>query len=159
MLGSGFRRKLQVGANALGVVARGGNGGSNGCMAIPAVAPAKRCRSARSNTGSASSSVFSKGRSLIDRGRKSGGQVTPTPQAGDLGGDWPAQFRVWPDRVLVVLPRGGDRIGVHQRSERQFVAHSAVEAHHESVLCRFIGRDVMSFDLRFPRPAQDRCRR
>jgi hypothetical protein len=30
--------------------------------------------------------------------------VMPTPLAGDLGGGAPAQFRVRPDRVVVMLP-------------------------------------------------------
>ena len=57
--------------------------------------------------------------------------MPPTPLAGDLGGGAPAQFRVRPDRVVVVLPGREDRSGVRQRCEQSlvqaFVAQPAIE--------------------------------
>ncbi len=47
--------------------------------------------------------------------------MPPTPLAGDFGGGAPTQFRVRPNRVVVVLPGGQDRSGVGQRGEQRLV--------------------------------------
>jgi len=64
------------------------------------------------------------------------------------------------DGVVVVLPDRQGLAGLGERSEEglveQLVAQSSVEALDEGILLRLARRDVMPFDLRLLRPAQDR---
>ena len=48
-------------------------------------------------------------------------RLPPTPLAGDLGGGLPAQFRVRPDSVVVLLPGRQDGPGLSQRGEQGLV--------------------------------------
>lgn len=63
--------------------------------------------------------------------------MPPDTFAGDLGGGLPAQFRVWSDCVVVVLPGGQHEPRVGQRGEQRlveaFVAQAAVETLDEAV--------------------------
>jgi len=58
--------------------------------------------------------------------------MPPDTLAGDLGGGFPAQFRVRPDRVVIVPPGGEHEPGMGQRGEQRlvgtFVAQTAIEA-------------------------------
>ncbi|KIT98651.1 hypothetical protein QU38_02935, partial [Staphylococcus aureus] len=87
------------------------------------------------------------------------GGMPPGTLAGDLGGGLPAQFRVRPDVVVIVLPGGEHEPGMGQRREQRlveaFVPQAPVEALDEAVLHRLARRDVMPLDLTFLRPAQD----
>ena len=87
------------------------------------------------------------------------GDMPPDTLAGDLSGCLSAQFRVWPDVVLVVPPGAEHEPGVGQRGEQRlveaFVTQATVEALDEAVLHRLARRDVMPFDPPLPRPAQD----
>ena len=53
------------------------------------------------------------------------GGMPPAMLAGDLGGGLPAQFRVWPDPVVVVSPGGEDEAGVSQRGEQRLIEASS----------------------------------
>ena len=59
------------------------------------------------------------------------GTYSSTPLVGDLGGGVAANFRMWPDRVVVVFQGGQDRSGVgqqcNQRLNEAFFAQPAVE--------------------------------
>ena len=87
------------------------------------------------------------------------GGMPPDTLAGDLGGGLPAQFRVWPHRVVIVPPCGQHEPGMSQRGEQglveAFVPQAAVEAFHEAVLHRLAGRDLVPLDPPLLRPAQD----
>ena len=78
------------------------------------------------------------------------GGMPPDTLAGDLGGGLPAQFRVGPDRVVIVPPGGQHEPGMSQRGEQglveAFVPQAAIEALHEAILHWFSRRDVMPFD-------------
>ena len=78
----------------------------------------------------------------------------------DLGGGAPTQFRVRPDRVVIVLPFGQLRPCMSQRGEQRlvqaFVAQLAVEALDGRILGRLAKGRVMPFHAAFLRPAQDR---
>ena len=58
--------------------------------------------------------------------------MPPDTLAGDLGGGLPAQFRVGPDRVVIVPPGGQHGPGMGKRGEQglveAFVAKATVEA-------------------------------
>ena len=88
--------------------------------------------------------------------------MPPDTFAGDLCGGLPAQFRVWSDCVVVVLPGGQHEPRVGQRGEQRlveaFVAQAAVEALDEAVPRRLARCDVMPLDLALLRPAQERRR-
>ena len=85
--------------------------------------------------------------------------MPPDTFAGDLGGGLPAQFRVWPDRVVIVPPCSEHEPGMSQRGEQRlveaFVPEAAIKALHEAVLHRLARRDVVPLDPSFLRPAQD----
>ena len=83
--------------------------------------------------------------------------MPPSPLTGDLGGGEPAQFRVWPD-AIVILPPGREhgpclRHGSEQRLIQALIAQPSVEAFDESILSRFARRDVMPFHLPLLRSA------
>ena len=75
--------------------------------------------------------------------------MPPDTFAGDLSGGLSAQFRVWPDRVVVVPPGSQHKPGMGQRGEQglieAFVAQTAVEALDETVLHRLAGLDELKF--------------
>jgi hypothetical protein len=85
--------------------------------------------------------------------------MPPDRFAGFLGGGSPAQFRVWPDRIVIVPPGGQHEPGMGQRGEQglveAFVPQATVEALHEAVLHRLARRDVVPLDPSLLRPAQD----
>ena len=62
--------------------------------------------------------------------------------------------------VVIVPPSGEHRTGLRQAGEDRlveaFVSETGVEALDEPVLLRFARRDVVSLDVAFLRPAQDR---
>ncbi len=85
--------------------------------------------------------------------------MPPSPLTGDLGGGEPAQFRMWPDGV-VILPQGGQhgtclRHGGKQRFIEALIAQPPVEAFDERILGRLARRDVMPFHLPLLPPTQD----
>jgi hypothetical protein len=47
--------------------------------------------------------------------------MPPDTLAGDLGGGRPAQFRVWPDRIVIVPPGSQHEPGMGQRGEQRLV--------------------------------------
>ena len=85
------------------------------------------------------------------------GGMPPDTWAGDLGGGLAAQFRVWPHRIVIVLPSGQHEAGMGQRGEQRFVKafvpQAAVEALDEAVLHRLAQSDVMPLDPSLLRPA------
>ena len=85
--------------------------------------------------------------------------MPPDTLAGDLSGCLSAQFRVWPDVVVVVPPGAEHEPGVGQRGEQclveAFVAQTTIEALDEAVLHRLARRDVVPLDPALLRPAQD----
>ena len=68
------------------------------------------------------------------------GGMPPDTLAGDLGGGLTAQFRVRPDRVVIVPPGGQHEPGMGQRGEQglveALVPQAAIEALDEAVLHR-----------------------
>ena len=77
--------------------------------------------------------------------------MPPSPLPGDLGGGEPAQFRMWPDGI-VILPPGGQHgpclhNGGKQRLVQALIAQPSVEAFDEGILGRFAQRDVVPFHL------------
>ena len=83
--------------------------------------------------------------------------MPPSPLTGDLGGGEVAQFRVWPDGIVVLPPSGQHgpclRHGGKKRLIQALIAQPAVEAFDERILGRFARRDVMPFHLPLLRPA------
>lgn len=71
---------------------------------------------------------------------------------GDLGGGLPAQFRVWPDRVVIVPPGGENEPGMSQwggqRLIETFVPQAVVEALDEAILHWLARGDAMPLDRR-----------
>ena len=70
--------------------------------------------------------------------------MPPSPLTGDLGGGEPAQFRVWPD-AIVILPPGREhgpclRHGSEQRLIQALIAQPSVEAFDERILGRWTCR-------------------
>ena len=71
-----------------------------------------------------------------------------------------AERAMRPDGVVIVLPDRQHFAGMGERGEQrlvqELVAQPAVEALDEGILLRLAGRDVVPFDPRLLRPAQDR---
>lgn len=57
--------------------------------------------------------------------------MPPDTFAGDLGGDLPAPFRVWPGRVVIVSPDSQHEAGMGPRGKQRFVvAFTAPDPFH-----------------------------
>ena len=56
------------------------------------------------------------------------GVTSPYTFFGDLDRNHPTKFRMWPDRVVVVLPCGERKTDSDQRSEQRFVEAFLLQA-------------------------------
>lgn len=76
--------------------------------------------------------------------------MPPDTLGGDLGGGLPAQFRVRPDVVILMLPDVEHEAGVDQKLQQRFaeafIPQAPVETFDEAVLHWLAGRDIVPLD-------------
>ena len=98
---------------------------------------------------------------MVD-GMATGFGAPQTPLVRDLGACAPAEFRVRPNRVVVLLPGGQHRPSLWHRGEQclvqALIPQASVEALNAGVLGGLPGSDVAPLHLLILRPAQDRGR-